>query len=87
MIEAGLWGDTLATADESRHAVRAIRRRGTEIAGDVPNPVRVLAALEGSGVDQPVYVRGSHKAPGEVAVRSFISPRAGDPPWPAEYEP
>ena len=86
LIEAGLWGDTLAGADESRRAVRAIRRRGTEIAGDVPNPVRVLAALEGSGVDQPVYVRGSHKTPGEIAVRSFITSLAGDPPSPGESD-
>jgi len=86
LVEAGLWGDTLADADAARAATDAARRRGTDLAGEIPNPVRVLAALEGSGVDQPVYVRGSHKTPGEIAVRSFITSLTGDPPSPGESD-
>jgi cytochrome c553 len=82
LIDAGLWGDTLAEADANRETVAAEERRRSTIAGDIPGPVRVLAALEGSGVDQHVSIRGSHRSPGEIAVRSFITSIAGEPTSP-----
>ena len=82
LIDAGLWGDTGAEADANRQAVNAEERRRNKIAGDIPTPVRVLAALEGSGVDPNVSIRGSHRTPGEVAVRSFITSISGEPTTP-----
>ena len=84
LIDAGLWGDTLAEADANRETVAVEERRRSTIAGDIPGPVRVLAALEGSGVDQNVSIRGSHRSPGEIAVRSFITSIAGEPTSPGE---
>ena len=86
LVEAGLWGDSLADADAARATRVAERDRRATIAGEIPNPVRVLAALEGSGVDQEIYVRGSHRSPGETAVRSFITSIDGDPPSPGESD-
>ena len=82
LIDAGLWGDTLEEADANRDAVAVYERDRREMAGEIPDPVRVLAAQEGSGVDQNVYVRGSHRTPGETAVRSFITSIAGEPKSP-----
>ena len=84
LVDAGLWGDTLEEADANRDVVAAHERGRREMAGEIPNPVRVLAAQEGSGVDQNVYVRGSHRTPGETAVRSFITSIAGEPESPGK---
>lgn len=86
LVDSGLWGDTLAEADAARAARLDRHRRRMEIAGDLPNPTRVLAALEGSGVDQRVSVRGAHTTPGEIAVRSFITSLGGDPPSPGDSD-
>lgn len=83
LVDAGLWGDTVAEADAARAAREAARHRGERVAGDIPEPVRVLAAHEGSGIDQAISIRGSHRTPGEIAVRGFISSISGDPPEPA----
>src|SRR5262249_58099251 len=42
-----------------------------------------LAALDGSGVDERVFVRGSPKALGEPAPRRFVEAWAGPNPVPA----
>ncbi|MBC03527.1 MAG: hypothetical protein CMJ34_09545 [Phycisphaerae bacterium] len=84
LIDAGLWGDTIDEADANRKTIARIEEDRRRIAGEIPNPVRVLAAHEGSGVDQNVYVRGSHRTPGEIAVRSFITSIAGEPESPGE---
>jgi cytochrome c553 len=82
LIEAGLWGIDLASADAARdRRLQDIEAR-REIAGALPNPRRVLAANEGSGVDQPIYIRGSHRTPGGIATRSFIDSIADDQPSP-----
>ena len=82
LIDAGLWGDTIAEADANREMVMTFESERRKVAGEIPNPSRVLAAQEGSGVDQNVYVRGSHRNPGEIAVRSFITSIAGEPESP-----
>jgi cytochrome c553 len=82
LIAAGLWGADLAAADAARdRRTRELDRR-REVADAVPNPRRVLAANEGSGVDQPIYIRGSHKTSGEIATRSFIESIAKAPASP-----
>ena len=82
LVTTGLWGDTLDQADASRDQDQARRERRLEIAGDLPEPRRVLAAHEGSGVDQNIYLRGSHRTPGDVAIRSFITSISGEPETP-----
>jgi hypothetical protein len=39
-----------------------------------------LAMLDGSGVDEHVYIRGSYKTPGEAAPRRFLEALAGSEP-------
>ena len=82
LIAAGLWGADLAAADAARDQRTLELDRRRVVADAVPNPRRVLAANEGSGVDQPIYVRGSHKTSGEIATRSFIESIAKDPASP-----
>lgn len=46
-------------------------------AKELPTPTFVLAMTDGEGIDQPVYVRGSHKNLGDVAPRGFLEAIAG----------
>ena len=82
LVDAGLWGDTFEEARTNRLLIETFEEDHRETNGQVPHPIRVLAAQEGSGVDQKVYVRGSHRTPGEVAVRSFITSISGEPESP-----
>ena len=73
----GLLGTTLEEADAARAAMNDRRDRLAEAAGDLPAPRRVLAAFDGDGHDQQVYIRGDHRTRGDVAYRSFIDSIAG----------
>ncbi|MCP4836429.1 MAG: DUF1549 domain-containing protein, partial [Phycisphaera sp.] len=42
LVEAGLWGDTIAEADANRDVVTEFGRGRREMAGDIPDPTRVL---------------------------------------------
>jgi hypothetical protein len=43
----------------------------------LPPTIKAIAMTDGDGVDQPVYIRGSHKNKGEVAPRRFLEAIAG----------
>jgi hypothetical protein len=46
-------------------------------AAKIPEPMRALAAADGEGVDGHVFLRGSHKTPGEAVPRRFLEAIAG----------
>ncbi|MCI0461609.1 MAG: DUF1553 domain-containing protein, partial [Gemmataceae bacterium] len=52
-----------------------------KLAGQIKTESRLaLAMLDGSGVDEHVYIRGSYKAPGERVPRRFLEALAGPGP-------
>jgi hypothetical protein len=50
-------------------------------AADVPTPTRVVAAADGTGEDENVFIRGSHKNLGPVAPRRLLEALQGDVPF------
>ena len=59
-------------------ALAAIALNGTPPV--VPAPIRVLAAEDGTRVDEHVFIRGRHDQPGPVMPRRFIASLGGEPP-------
>lgn len=52
-----------------------LKSYGLELAAQaraLPKPVRVTAIAEATPYDQPVFIRGNHKTPGDVAKRRFL---------------
>jgi hypothetical protein len=67
----------VAPGDTSLAALDAVKRRMEAINAALPEPIRVIAMADGDGVVEHVYIRGSHKTPGEVAPRQFLEAIAG----------
>jgi Protein of unknown function (DUF1553)/Protein of unknown function (DUF1549)/Planctomycete cytochrome C len=66
-----------------RTAAQALQDQETQIRRRVQIESRLaLAMLDGNGVDEQVFVRGSPKAPGRPAPRRFLEALAGDGPLP-----
>ncbi len=54
-----------------------LERRAALLSRIKPESRLAMAMLDGDGVDERVFIRGSHKAPGEVAPRRFLEALAG----------
>jgi cytochrome c553 len=63
--------------DELAGRLAACAKRLDEEASGLPEPKRVLAAADGEGVDEHVFLRGSHKNLGDVVPRGFLQAIAG----------
>jgi hypothetical protein len=48
-----------------------------EVEATIPDPVRVPSMVDGTGLDENVFIRGNHKTPGESAPRGFLEAIAG----------
>lgn len=69
--------------DDKDHAARNDALAQIEIESpppDIPSPVRVLAAEDGTPVDEHVFIKGQHEQPGPVIPRRFIASLGGDNP-------
>jgi cytochrome c553 len=42
------------------------------VASAMPEPMRVIAAADGTGIDEHIFIRGNHKTPGDPAPRRFL---------------
>jgi hypothetical protein len=69
--------------DEKVAALRAAEKKATD--GIKPDSRLALAMLDGSGVDEHVFVRGAPKAAGEPAPRRFLEALAGPDPLAAAH--
>jgi hypothetical protein len=49
----------------------------TQLEASIPDPVRVPAMADGTGLDEHVFVRGNHKLEGPCAPRRFLQAIAG----------
>jgi hypothetical protein len=67
-----------------KHLARAAARFLTDqakLTAQIKNESRLaLAILDGTGLDEHVFIRGSHKTPGEVVQRRFLEALAGPKP-------
>jgi cytochrome c553 len=67
----------LLLSNELAEGLAAYAKRLDEEASGLPEPRRVLAAADGEGVDEHVFLRGSHKNLGDVVPRGFLQAIAG----------
>ncbi len=67
----------LLDVDAATTKVAALAAGLTEKAGHLSEPMRVIAATDGTGIDEHVFVRGSPKAVGVPAPRRFLEAIAG----------
>jgi cytochrome c553 len=72
------------------HAIRDVAARLREeqaaiAAGLVKESRLALALLDGNGANERVFVRGSHKAPGEVVPRRFLEALVGSTSYAAQF--
>ena len=51
----------------------------------LPAPVRVLAMTDGTAEDSPVFIRGSHRTPGDLVPRRFLEALSGPDQPPIEH--
>ncbi len=67
-LRAGLLPNSLETLPEAAPLVAEYRK----CEADVPVPTRAPGVLEGTSFDQPLFVRGNHKKPGDPVPRRFL---------------
>lgn len=73
----------LAQSPESSNlpqAVEAARQQIAERLRNLPSPVMATAMTEGTGEDQPIYIRGNPRTPGELAPRQLLLALVGKQP-------
>ncbi|HEV8378970.1 MAG TPA: PSD1 and planctomycete cytochrome C domain-containing protein, partial [Tepidisphaeraceae bacterium] len=51
-----------------------------KLESQIPAPTRVIAAADGTGVNERVFIRGNYKTPGDEVYRRFLEAIAGDQP-------
>lgn len=59
-------------------AVAEVRAKLIPIASSVPHPRSVMAITDGTGENERIFIRGSHKNPGEEAPRQLLLAIAGN---------
>jgi hypothetical protein len=82
VLDACLVADALPTRLEDLSDVADLVGRFRALAAAIPPPRRAPGVVEGSVVDQPLFIRGNHREPGPLVPRRFLD--ALDPaPFPA----
>ena len=74
-LREGRLANTLADLPEVAQLVARYR----EVEAQVPLPTRVPGLLEGDAADQPLFLRGDHRRPGELAPRRFLEAIDAEP--------
>jgi hypothetical protein len=72
LLDALLAVDALPADVDSVPEVSADIARYRELDRTIPRPVRAPGVVEGTVVDQPLFVRGSHKQPADPVPRRFL---------------
>ncbi len=70
----------LLEADASNPAaqrVSALVGEFQHLEAALPEPARVPSLVDGSGLDETVFIRGNHKTPGEIVPRRFLEALGG----------
>ncbi|MEI7955082.1 MAG: PSD1 and planctomycete cytochrome C domain-containing protein [Verrucomicrobiota bacterium] len=69
--------DIAPSDDPSNRELMAELARFQKLEEDLPEQQRVLAMIDGSPVDENVFIRGNHKSLGEVVPRRFLEALGG----------
>ncbi|MCH2149323.1 MAG: DUF1549 and DUF1553 domain-containing protein, partial [Phycisphaerales bacterium] len=80
-IRFGSIDDTTWNIDATQHSELPLTELDVDPPG-IPHPVRMLAAEDGTPVDEYVFIKGQHAHPGPVVPRRFIASLGGDNPVP-----
>jgi hypothetical protein len=67
----------LPTSDVAHANLAELAAQAAAIDAALPDPPKVVAIADGSGEDQPVHIRGSHKNLGDVVPRRLLEAIAG----------
>jgi hypothetical protein len=76
---ANRWIGTEASVSAQRERLSA-ENRITELVRNLPQPMRVTAAVEGTGGNERVYIRGNPRMLGEEAPRQLLTALVGPQP-------
>jgi len=68
-LRQGVLANELGKLGSTKAAIAKYR----ELESEVPVPTRIPTLAEWQGRDQPLFVRGNHKQPGELVPRRFLS--------------
>jgi hypothetical protein len=71
------WPGGTATSPKERERLNELRKRNVEIEANIPKPRRALAMTDGTGTNEHVFIRGSHKNLGPEAPRQFLEAIGG----------
>jgi hypothetical protein len=71
-------GNGSTSTSQEREAWSALWTQFRQAESELPAPQRAMAMAEGTGWNEPVHIRGSHKALGEMIPRRFLEVLAGD---------
>src|SRR5204863_1021550 len=63
--------------DAAAARVYALLREFRTIEDSIPERARAIGMIEGTGVDENVFIRGNHKTIGEVVPRRFLEALGG----------
>ncbi len=72
LLDASIHNQLLSNQLSAISTVEPLVRNYREIEESLPVPTRVPAVLEKDSFDQPFYVRGDHKQPGQPVSRGFL---------------
>lgn len=67
-VRPGLLPNTLAALPKAAPLAAEYRK----LEGEIPIPTRAPGVLEGTPLDQPLYVRGNHRQPDQPVARRFL---------------
>lgn len=73
--------DLLPNSAAQLPAAEALLTEYRRLEGEIPVPTRAPGVLEGTPVEQPLYVRGNHKQPADVVPHRFLE-AIDDTPFP-----
>jgi cytochrome c553 len=71
-IDVAVAGGVLPTSLDDLRGVQPLVERFRTLDQSVPAPTRAAGVVEGTVADQPLFIRGNHKQPGDVVPRRFL---------------
>ena len=71
----------LLPLNETGTTLSALGEKYRAAAADIPPPTRVVAATDGTGEDERLFIRGSHKNLGPVVPRRLLEALQGEAPF------
>ncbi|MFG0286229.1 MAG: PSD1 and planctomycete cytochrome C domain-containing protein [Phycisphaerales bacterium JB039] len=71
-LSLAAWAIEQGLAPIDTPEINALRSQAQDIAASIPAPMRALVMEDVGAEEQPVFIRGNHRTPGEMAARTFL---------------